>query len=580
MRAESSSRRQFLQTLGMGASLTLFPGITSGTRQENRNQPPNVILILTDDQGYGDTGIHGNKQIHTPNIDRLARQGTDFTRFYVEPVCSPTRASLMTGRYYYRTGVIHTSRGGAKMAGEERTTAELLKDAGYATGIFGKWHLGDNYPMRPQDKGFDETLIHRGGGINQTPDKPNSYFNPLLWKNGERFQAEGYCTDVFFDGAMDFIRRNSHRPFFIYLPTNTPHTPLEVGDDYADPYRKMGYPDRTARVYGMIKNIDDNIARLLQHLKQLNLEEDTVIIFISDNGPNTDRYNAGLTSRKSSNYEGGIRAISFFRWLGHWKQGQKIDRIAAHIDIVPTILDICGVRVPPDLHLDGRSLKPLIEGDVPATEWADRTLFIQCHRSLSPQRYQNCAAISQRYKMVGYPDTFNEWTFHPSLSNPTLELYDIKQDPGETQNLAAQYPEILAKLRGEYDAWFNDVQHTRNFTPGIIHLGTKKEDPATLCRYQDSTYHLGIPHGWQVKIEQGGKYRLNIDRGRFTGPGRLVVKWQDEEKGIPLKSGQSTGIFELDGGEGRLEIWFELDGIGRITFSDNGTIGNVEMSQA
>ncbi|HKJ69886.1 MAG TPA: arylsulfatase, partial [bacterium] len=447
----SMSRRQFLQTMGMGTSLALFPAMGSGDQRNDPTRRPNVLLILTDDQGYGDTGIHGNEQINTPNIDSLAEQGIDFTRFYVEPVCAPTRASLMTGRSYYRTGVIHTSRGGAKMAGDENTIAELLQEAGYATGIFGKWHLGDNYPMRPQDQGFGETLMHRGGGINQTPDKPNSYFDPLLWRNGEKYRGTGYCTDIFFDAAIDFIRRNRQRPFFVYLPTNTPHTPLEISDTYADPYRKMGLPEDTARVYGMIKNIDENVGRLLQHLEQLHLHEETIIVFISDNGPNTDRYNAGLRSRKSGNYEGGIRAVSFFRWDGHWASGQTIDRIAAHIDVAPTLLDICDVRTPPDLHLDGRSLKPLLSGEMPTTAWPDRTLFIQCHRSLTPQQYQNCTAISQRYKLIGYPGTFNEWTFQPSLSDPALGLYDIEKDPGETENLADRYPGILSKLRGEYD---------------------------------------------------------------------------------------------------------------------------------
>ncbi len=199
---------------------------------------PNVIVILTDDQGYGDVGVHGNKVIRTPNLDSFANAGVDLTRFYCSPVCAPTRASLMTGRYYYRSGVIHTAHGGAKMAGDNIAISELMRDAGYATGIFGKWHLGDNYPMRPQDQGFMETLIHKSGGIGQAPDKPNSYDNPILWRNGHEVRESGYCTDIFFRAAIDFIDRQRHNPFFVYLATNAPHTPLEIDEKYVALFRE------------------------------------------------------------------------------------------------------------------------------------------------------------------------------------------------------------------------------------------------------------------------------------------------------------------------------------------------------
>ncbi|MDE2954518.1 MAG: sulfatase-like hydrolase/transferase, partial [Gemmatimonadota bacterium] len=201
---------------------------------------PNVILIITDDQGYGTVGVHGNDQVRTPNMDRLANEGVAFDRFYGHPLCSPSRAALMTGRYFYRTGILHTSRGGALMSGDEVTAAELFRDAGYRTGIFGKWHLGDNYPMRPMDQGFEKAVWHKGGGIGQTPVRPNSYFDSFLWREGEEFQAKGYCTDVFFDEALAFIEEHQSESFFIYIPTNAPHDPLEISDEYADPYREMG----------------------------------------------------------------------------------------------------------------------------------------------------------------------------------------------------------------------------------------------------------------------------------------------------------------------------------------------------
>jgi arylsulfatase A-like enzyme len=574
MPSKPSSRRDFIKAIGIGSIASMIPVQLFG--KNNNAQRPNVILILTDDQGFGDTGIHSNEHINTPNIDRLAREGQEFTRFYVEPVCAPTRASLMTGRSYYRTGVIHTSRGGAKMAGDEVTLAELLRESGYRTGIFGKWHLGDNYPMRPQDQGFQETLVHRGGGITQTPDIPNSYFDPLLWKNGKEYHGKGYCTDIFFDAAIEFIKADTGHPFFIYLPTNTPHTPLQVSDAYTKPYIELGFDEPTARVYGMVKNIDDNLARLFEFLSDSKLDQDTLIIFISDNGPNTNRYNAGLRQRKSSNYEGGIRAISFWRWKP-WQEGRKIDRIAAHIDVMPTLLDLCHVQKPYDLHLDGKSLLPLLNQEITQDSWPDRTLFLQCHRGLTPKRYQNCAAVSQRYKMVGYPGTFNDETLEPSLSAPELELYDLDSDPGEERDLSAANPSILARLRQEYESWFDSVEQSRQFTPGVIHLGNSADNPATLCRYQDSHYIHGIPHGWEVDIEKSGRYQLTIDRADLTGPGQLVVKWKGREQHIPLKSGENRGTAELSSGKGRLEIWFELEGLGRMTFSDNGTVGDVEI---
>ena len=231
-------------------SIQTFAGDEAPNQADAKGRP-NIILILTDDQGYGDVGIHGNDKIKTPHLDRFAQRGVEMTRFYCSPVCAPTRASLMTGRYYYRSGVVHTSRGGAKMHGEETTLAELLQNAGYRTGIFGKWHLGDNYPMRPQDQGFQDVLIHKSGGIGQTPDKPNSYFDPFLWHNGRREKARGYCTDVFFDAAIRFIERSqgeTDRPFFVYLPTNAPHTPLEIDAKYSGPYSAIGLNDITARV--------------------------------------------------------------------------------------------------------------------------------------------------------------------------------------------------------------------------------------------------------------------------------------------------------------------------------------------
>ncbi|MDA2924535.1 arylsulfatase, partial [Acidobacteria bacterium AH-259-L09] len=543
-------------------------------QRDSRKERPNIILILTDDQGYGDVGVHGNDKIRTPNLDRFAAQGIELTRFYCSPVCSPTRASLMTGRYYYRTGVIHTSRGGAKMHGEEVTIAELLARAGYQTGIFGKWHLGDNAPMRPQDQGFSESLVHKSGGIGQTPDKPNSYFSPILWHNGRRTNVPGYCTDVFFDAAIRFIEKNRDGPFFVYLPTNAPHAPLQVDPQYSQPYKAMGLDDTTAKVYGMISNIDENLGRLFARLDELKLRSRTVILFIGDNGPQQKRYSAGLRGRKSWVYEGGIRVPCFIQWPQHLPGRRKIDQIAAHIDVLPTLLDLCGIDKPHDLHLDGRSLLPLLRAS--GTELRERRLYFQCHRGLTPKQYQNCAVVTQRYKMIANPGTFSQENLD-TAGEPVLELYDLLADPGEKNDLAARHPDILAKLQAAYDAWFNDVKITRGFTPGLIRLGTDAENPARLCRYQDANYKDGRPHGWTLEVVQPAQYEISIDRGKYTGKGRMYVRWLHKSMSQPLDAGENTAVFELPAGKGILDVWFQEDGKDRVTFSDNRTIGDLDV---
>ena len=535
---------------------------------------PNIVLVMTDDQGFGDLGVQGNDRIKTPNIDRFAKQGVELTRFYCSPVCAPTRASLMTGRYFYRSGVVHTSRGGAKMHGDEVTIAERLAKLGYATGIFGKWHLGDSYPMRPQDQGFAEVLVHKSGGIDQTPDKPNSYFDPILWHNGRRVKSRGYCTDVFTAAAIRFIESNKDRPFFVYLPTNAPHTPIQVAEKYSRPYKEMGLNDTTAGVYGMVTNIDENFGRLVDKLDSLGIRENTLLIFFGDNGPQQSRYNAGLRGRKASTYEGGIRVGAYFQWPNRLRGGRKIDRIAAHIDIGPTLLDVAGGHVSSGPAFDGVSLLPLLLGE--DADWPDRTLYFQCHRGLAPKPYQNCAAVTDRFKMVGYPGTFSKEDLDTS-DEPLLELYDVSTDPGEENDLAQSNPGALRRLRAGYDAWFDDVKATRNFTPGVIHIGSDAEDPLHLCRYQDGNYRNGIPHGWSVEIERAGKYGVSINRGPLVGPGRLFVSWNGKQTGRPVGADANSAAFELPAGPGVIDIWFVQDGRERVIFSDNSPPGDVDI---
>jgi arylsulfatase A-like enzyme len=540
---------------------------------------PNFLLVMTDDQGFADLGVRGNPDLRTPHLDRFAKKGLQIPRFYCSPVCAPTRASLMTGRYYYRSGVIHTSRGGAKMAAENVTLAERLRRLGYVTGIFGKWHLGDTYPMRPGDQGFDESLIHKSGGIGQTPDRPNAYFRPYLWENGELATSEQYCTDVFTDGAIAFMKAHRDEPFFLYLPYNAPHTPLQIADAWVEPYREKGLNETTARVYGMIENIDTHFGRLLESLDELKLRRRTVVIFFGDNGPQQKRFSAGLRGRKASVYEGGIRVGAYFQWPGRFPRGKVLEEIiAAHLDIAPTLIELAGGDPSSEAFpvLDGRSLVPLLTGE--KEKWSDeRTLFFQCHRGLVPKQYQNCAVVTKRYKMIGYPGTFSDESLQPDFEKPHLELYDLLTDPGESQNLVGENQELVRSLRDRYDRWWEDVRRTRAFRPGVIHIGNEAENPTVLCRYQDGNYRNGVPHGWTVCVERGGTYRASIDRGPFQDDADLFIRWQGETLRKPLPRGTDSAEFHLEAGSGVIDIWLKERGGERVVVADNSTTGDVYL---
>jgi arylsulfatase A-like enzyme len=537
-------------------TLIVFLAVTAQCNSPSETpRSPNVILIITDDQGYGDLGIHGNRQIRTPVLDQLARQSIEMTQFYVSPVCAPTRASLMTGRYNYRTGVTETYLGRALMYTEEVTLAELLKSAGYRTGIFGKWHLGDNYPLRPMDQGFEYSLVHRGGGIGQPSDPPgNSYFSPVLSRNGDEVTGEGYCTDVFFNAAIRFIETNQDQPFFVYLSTNAPHTPLQISDEYVQPYLAMGLDETTARVYAMVTNIDDNMAKLLARLEELELAERSILVFMTDNGHQQDRYSAGLRGRKASVFEGGIRVPFFVRWPGRFEPNQKIHQIAAHIDVVPTILDACGVTVPAGLKLDGVSLMPVWSRETDSLP--ERFLFFQAHRGDVPELGRACAVRSSGHKLV-QPEG---WRAGPGPENPPWMLFDMKADWQEQQDLSAELPEIVSQMRGEYEQWFDNVSSTRGYDPPRIHLGSAYENPVILTR-QDwrgpraSWSADGLGH-WEIQIVSEGQYQIQFRfaEAPFAGQAQLLLAGKEWTTSVP--PGTTSVVFEdvnLETAEGRLE---------------------------
>jgi arylsulfatase A-like enzyme len=454
---------------------------------------PNVVLIITDDQGFGDVASHGNDKIRTPNMDRVAREGVQFTQFQVCPVCAPTRASLMTGRYNYRTGVVDTFLGRALMRPDEVTVAELLRGAGYRTGIFGKWHLGDNYPLRAMDQGFGTSVLLRGGGLGQPSDVPGGggYFDPVLFRNGKAERFKGYCSDIYANEALTFIDRNAARPFFLYLATNAPHDPLQVAEELAAPYRRMGLDEQTAKTYAMVENADANIGRVLSRLESRGLAQNTIVIFMTDNGPQRARYNAGMRGVKGSVYQGGIRVPFFLRWPSVVTPGSKVDRIAAHIDVMPTLLEACGAHAPRH-PIDGRSLMPLLRN--PGASWTDRTLFTQWHRGDAPEPFRNAAVRTQRWKLV-----------------EGKSLYDLSSDPAEKIDEAASQPEVVARLRGEYERWLQDVS-TRGYAPPRIAIGTRHENPVTLTR-QDwrgpraAWTPESLGH-WEVAVAESAMYEV------------------------------------------------------------------------
>ena len=483
------------------------------------NKKPNVIIIMTDDQGFGDLGINKNPNIITPNIDQFASESVQFDNFFVSPVCAPTRASLMTGRYSLRTGVRDTYNGGAIMSNTETTIAEILKEADYSTGIFGKWHLGDNYPFRPSEQGFDESLIHLAGGIGQVGDFTNyykgntSYFDPILWKNNKKNQYDGYCSDIFAENAVKFIEKNKNKPFFCYLSFNAPHTPLQVPKKYYNMYKdldpELGFNDESLaskmsekdkedarRIYGMVTNVDDNVGKVLNKLTELGIEEETIIIFMTDNGPQQFRYNSNMKGLKGTVYNGGTRVPFYIKYAEKFKNSKVISRMSAHIDILPTILELCNLKIPSDRKIDGQSLVPLIN----SKPFNDRHLFSYWTRRF-PEKYINMSIQNDNYKLVGNND------YNGKIKD--FELYDLIADPLESKNVINQNIEIAKSFKIEMDNSIDDLLSSENIkNPPRIIIGSEFENPTVLNR-NDASGERGIwaqndiYSYWKVNFKKG-----------------------------------------------------------------------------
>jgi arylsulfatase A-like enzyme len=555
----------------------VFMESSYGRDEPGRSPKPNVLIVITDDQGYGDLGCHGNPVIKTPVLDRFAGDSVRLKHFYVCPVCSPTRSALLTGRYNYRTGVVDTFIGRSMMRPDETTLAQMLGAAGYRTGLFGKWHLGDNYPLRPHDRGFQECLWHKGGGIAQPSDPPegNSYFDPSLLVNGKPIKARGYCSDVFTEAAIRFATADPSKPFFAYVAYNCPHGPFQVADELAAPYKKLdltpaGFPkvgqpwatpkvdtDQIAKAYGMVENIDTNLGRMFQALANAKIADNTLVLFMTDNGPGGVRFNSGLRARKGTVYEGGIRVPGYVRWPAGLKPGREVEQAAAHIDIVPTVLDACGVKKPDGVALDGRSLLPLLKGEKP--DWPDRTLYLQWHRGDEPELYRAFTARGPRYKLVQAQGAQPG----PKDKGQKFELFDLANDPFEQTDLADKMPEKVAEMKAGYGAWFKDVTK-KGFAPPRIHLGSDKENPVQLTR-QDwrgpkASWAADGEGYWEVFIEREGPYRITLrSKGKFDQCGYALGGFKESLK-LPAAAETQTVTRALKKGDWRLEAWVEAGG--------------------
>lgn len=453
-------------------SVVLLTGCQSAA---DTSSPPNVIIFLADDQGWGDLSINGNQNVQTPNIDGLAEQGARFEQFYVSPVCSPTRAELLTGRYHPRSGVYSTSAGGERLDLDETTIADVFKQAGYVTGAFGKWHNGMQAPYHPNARGFDEYYGFASGHWGH-------YFSPMLEHNGQIVKGNGYLVDDLTDHAISFIESHKNKPFFVYLPYNTPHSPMQVPDRWWDKFKDMDLisrhrePEKEVSTHlraalAMTENIDWNVGRVLERLEALGLDGNTIVLYMTDNGPNGARWNGGMKGRKGSTDEGGVRSPLFMRWPDGIVADTRIHQPAAAIDLLPTLTGLAGIDAETQKPLDGIDLTPVLAGT--KADESDRIIFSHWRGRVS--------ARNQQFRL-----------------DHEGQLFDMQADPGQYQNVSEQYPEVAAQMRSAKTRWEKLV---------LAELNPDEERPFTLGHpdypYTQIPARDGIAHGG---IERSNRY--------------------------------------------------------------------------
>ncbi len=545
---KSIKRRKFLSQIGL-CSLFLSAGSMYRCTRSDR-QLPNILFILTDDQGYGDLRCHGNTEIQTPNLDKLHSESVRLTNFHSGTTCAPTRAGLMSGMDCNRAGAWHTVMGRSFLSTRYETLPDLLKKNGYRTGIFGKWHLGDNYPYRPRDRGFDDVLTHGGGGIGQTPDYwNNDYFNDFYFRNGNPEKFTGYCTDIWFNEAFEFMHKASsaERPFFCFLSANAPHGPHHVPQKYIDLYKdnpNVPHPN----FYGQITNFDENLGLLEQGLERLGIKENTILIFMTDNGTSMGAdlddekyvirgYNAGMRGKKGSEYEGGHRVPLFIRFPESIRiQKGELNALTNYTDFMPTLLDLVDIRSTD--NFDGTSLMPLLRtGNQP--ELNDRILVVDTQRIEFPQKWKNTCVMQNQWRLIN-----------------NQELYHLEQDPEQRDNVIEQYPVIAKKLENAYE------KHWANLKPDLeqinrIVVGSEYENPALLtCHdwhseqlppwHQNHIREGKVNNGyWLLDVQRAGEYVIRL----YRWPPYLQKKLSDTMKmgdkvpgGVPFKQGLSLNL--------------------------------------
>jgi len=547
------------------AAVALLLPLSAGTAGTT-NRPPNVIIIMTDDQGYGELAAHGNPVIQTPHMDRLHAESVRLTDFHVDPTCSPTRAALLTGRDSTRTGVWHTINGRSMINPAELTMAEVFKANGYTTGMVGKWHLGDNYPCRPQDQGFDHAVWHLGGGVGNGPDFwENDYNDDTFVVNGEWQKFDGYCTDVWFREACKFVEKQRDQPFFLYLSTNAPHEPYIVPEKYAALYEASGMPPAMAKFYGMITNIDENLGHFRKHLDDLGLSGNTLLIFLTDNGTTAgwidrkagyDYFNAGMRGWKGSAWDGGHRVPCFWHWPAKGiTGGRDATQLTAHIDILPTLIDLLDLKKPEGPIIDGVSLQGILSTDGPALP--DRTLFVHVQREFLPPKWNNSVAMTPRWRLIDGG-----------------KLYDINSDPSQQVDVATEHPEIVQRLRDDYEEWWaslaTDMQQTVRYGLG------GNENPMTLNSHdwlmpgtEPAAWHQNhIKRGalingpWAVDVKRAGTYEITLhrwapylERPMLITSARLQIGEVDERNDLKETATEARFQVNLNAGPAMLQTW-------------------------
>ena len=522
-----------LSSIGASAIL-IFIFLSHLNAEVRHNEKPNVVIVITDDQGMGDLGCMGNPIIKTPNIDEFYNEAVRFTNFHVSTTCAPTRGSLMTGRHTNRVNVFHTITGRSLLFEDEVILPQVFARNGYVNGMFGKWHLGDNYPFRPEDRGFHEVVRHGGGGITQGPDYwGNDYFDDTYWHNGETEAYKGYCTDVFFSEAMDFIEDNRDKPFFCYIATNAPHAPYNLPAQYYDIYKDQpDLPEQFKRFYGMITNIDDNFKALQEKLEAMDLKDNTILIYMTDNGTAGGNriYDAGLRGGKGSEYEGGHRVPFFIQWPnGKITGGRDIDKLVASYDLLPTFVDLLGFDFTPVKSLDGISMKPLFTDT--ETTWPKRILYIDTQRLQNLVKYRKYSVMDDHWRLVN-----------------GNELYDMHEDLSQKHNVIDQNPQVAAKLAEGYEKWWQSfMKEGVNERYAYIKVGSPYENPSRISAHDMYTNKHG--HGWhqygaaqasqstgrwKIEFVEDGEYSISLRRFPRESGMAINETFPAEQKKIEL----------------------------------------------